>query len=1455
MSKLCYPKVPFSRLLVAISLTFLVPLATCGRAQAQTGVKLDGVNDHVTFGPAATLGASTFTVECWFRREGAGVVTTTGTGGLTNAIPLVSKGRGEAETPANLNMNYFLGIRSDGVIAGDFEEGSGPNHPIAGVTPIQLNLWYHAALTYDAATARYRLYLNGAIEKDTTLAAGITPASTSIQHAALGTAMTSTGAAAGYFLGTIDEPRIWNVARTQAQIQSGLAVQLTSGAGLLGRWGLNEGAGTTAANAVAGGAGGTLVNGPTWTTGSPFALSYALKLGAASTYVTFGNNATLGLPQFTLETWFRRDGAGSTASTGSGGVVALPLVTRGMAETDGSNVDMNWFLGIRGSDSVLVADFEEGASGATPGLNHPVIGVTPLVRGRWYHAAATYDGNTWRLYLDGSLETALAVGQPPQSASIQHAGLGVALTSTGVASGHFDGALDEARVWDRARTEAEIRGAANSAITSSTTGLVARWGLDEGVGSTATGTAGTTVHGTITGTGWTWAAPAPFDLAFVFPADPTGVTATAVTHAQVEVTWTDNSSDEQSFQVERSTTGEAGSFTLLASVGPDVVSCSDIGVTPGTSYCYRVRAHNDAGFSAYATPACATTPAQSNTALDLAGTNAYVTFGAAPALGLSEFTIECWFRRDGAGVNSNTGSGGMYALPLVTKGRGEAEGSTVDMNWFLGIRASDGVLAADFEEGAAGAAPGLNHPVSGVTPIVNGLWYHGAVTYDGATWRLYLNGALENTLTVGRPPRFDSIQHAALGSALNSTGVAEGFFDGAIDEARVWNYSRTESEIAADMNTPLPGVHAGLVARWGLDEGAGTAVASSSSTALPGLVTGAGYAWVTGATFDAHANHAPALPLNAGPADGETGVSASPALAVQVSDPDGDPMEVTFYGRMQSGAAGADFTLVLLPDAQNYTSQAGTSSSAMLKAQTQWVVANRVSRNIVFVSQIGDLSETGDAAEIQWMRADTAMAILEDPLTTGLEHGVPFDVTVGNHDQTPNGDPTAPTVFYNKYFGPARFAGRPYYGGHREPERGNDHFSLFSAGGLDWILVSLQYSATVQPAAIVWADSLLTAYAGRKAIVVVHNMLNPGNPAPTTGQGAGVYDALKSHANIALMVCGHAAGEGRRSDAYAGHTIHTLLQDYQDRASGGSGWMRVLEFSPANDVVRVRTYSPWLDQWEADADSSSQFTLPLDLSGGPAFAALGTVSAVASGETATLPWPGLEQLSGYEWYAIADDGGRAATSATWSFVTRDTEVPVVTVIAPNGGESWTVGSSHAITWSATDNVGVTGVDVLLSRAGTAGPWEALATGVANTGTRTWTVAGAASSNARIKVVAHDAATNAGEDLGNAAFAIVGTAGVDADVVAEFALAPVRPNPMCGAGHVAFDLPREAHLRVTVHDLQGRSVAVLADGLYPAGRHSVIWSGRTDAGRAVTGMYFVRMEAGGREFVRRVAVMR
>ncbi len=220
-------------------------------------------------------------------------------------------------------------------------------------------------------------------------------------------------------------------------------------------------------------------------------------------------------------------------------------------------------------------------------------------------------------------------------------------------------------------------------------------------------------------------------------------------------------------------------------------------VAPAT-YSLTAVVLDDSGASATSSVVSVTLSAPAaDGSLQFDGNNDYVTFGPAPELGLSTFTIECWFKRTGVGKATTTGTGGVTnAVPLVTKGRGEAEASNVDMNWFLGISTNSNVLAADFEEGATGTSPGLNHPVFGSTPLANDVWHHAAATYDGTSWTLYLNGNVEASLAVGQPPRSDSIQHAALASALTSTGAAAGNFQGLLDEVRVWNYARSATEIA-----------------------------------------------------------------------------------------------------------------------------------------------------------------------------------------------------------------------------------------------------------------------------------------------------------------------------------------------------------------------------------------------------------------------------------------------------------------------------------------------------------------------------------------------------------------------------------------------------------------------------------------------------------------------------------
>jgi immune inhibitor A len=98
---------------------------------------------------------------------------------------------------------------------------------------------------------------------------------------------------------------------------------------------------------------------------------------------------------------------------------------------------------------------------------------------------------------------------------------------------------------------------------------------------------------------------------------------------------------------------------------------------------------------------------------------------------------------------------------------------------------------------------------------------------------------------------------------------------------------------------------------------------------------------------------------------------------------------------------------------------------------------------------------------------------------------------------------------------------------------------------------------------------------------------------------------------------------------------------------------------------------------------------------------------------------------------------------------------------------------------------------------------------------------------------------------------VGSTGVGGGPVAALALEPARPSPMRGTGQIGFVLPRAAHARLGILDLQGREVAVLADGVFPAGRHTASWDGRTERGSAPAGLYFVRLLAEGRVLSQRL----
>ena len=399
------------------------------------------------------------------------------------------------------------------------------------------------------------------------------------------------------------------------------------------------------------------------------------------------------------------------------------------------------------------------------------------------------------------------------------------------------------------------------------------------------------------------------------------------------------------------------------------------------------------------------------------------------------------------------------------------------------------------------------------------------------------------------------------------------------------------------------------------------------------------------------------------PANDST-ISSSPTLRVNTSNSVPGTLTVTFFGHeAPKPGPGKDFMIAVLPDTQNYAREASGSGNAtkeMWFAQTDWIVDNRVSENIAYVATLGDCVQNADSST-QWRNATNAMYRLEHQANTLLLDGIPYGITVGNHDQDPAGDPDGSTALYNLYFGTSHFSSRSYYGGHFQSNN-DSWFDFFSAGGMDFIVFSFEYGrygSTI----LDWANDVLATNQNRRVIVLTHHAgddtPSDSTPSPFSAQGSAIYNSLKSNPNFFLMMGGHVfneGGEGRRSDTFNGKTVRTLISDYQGRFNGGNGLMRLMYFSPSNNLVSVKTFSPYTGNFETDANSQFTFSYNMQPNGagtaGTAYAPIKTNLNVVPGSQSSHVWTGLSASKPYEWYVtLATEEGDYATSPEWKFNT------------------------------------------------------------------------------------------------------------------------------------------------------------------------------------------------------------
>ncbi len=320
--------------------------------------------------------------------------------------------------------------------------------------------WHHIAGTYDGVDIR--LYVDGALRNTS-------PAGSSISYVSNNTLI---GADAGsgstpdgeYFSGKLDEVRIWNVARSVTDIQANMYKELAgSESGLVAYYKLNETTGDTADNAAGESLDGTLKNmdNSDWVTSGAFAGSRnALDFDGSDDYVNLGNSGDLKpTSALTVEVWAYADDwtpAGTEQFIGN-------------QESGGYGIEIL---------STPTVQFQVYANGDWRTADYS----TSSLAAGWHHIAGTFDGQYTRLYVDGVLrDTDDAGGSYSITYDIDNSTIigeeaGGGATPDG---DNYSGKLDEVRIWNTARTAAQIRDNMFRTLDGDETNLQAYYRFDQ----------------------------------------------------------------------------------------------------------------------------------------------------------------------------------------------------------------------------------------------------------------------------------------------------------------------------------------------------------------------------------------------------------------------------------------------------------------------------------------------------------------------------------------------------------------------------------------------------------------------------------------------------------------------------------------------------------------------------------------------------------------------------------------------------------------------------------------------------------------------------------------------------------------------------------------------------------------------------------------------------------------
>ncbi|MFY0600829.1 MAG: T9SS type A sorting domain-containing protein [Cyclobacteriaceae bacterium] len=517
----------------------------------------------------------------------------------------------------------------------------------------------------------------------------------------------------------------------------------------------------------------------------------ALDFDGTEDYVNISNSASVqNLTSYTVEAWVKPD--------------AIVNYNPIFFKTNGSGSDIEIYG--RADGYSIVHNRNNGGSTVNK------IGSNAGIAGQWHHLAVTYDEatTTLKIFVDG-VENLSDATMPVPLTNAYSLELGRATTF-----GNYElaGELDEVRIWNVARSQADIQNNQYKELAGNETGLIAYYRFDESSGTNLPDLANNN-DGTLTnmvGDEWTSS-----DAMLQVPEAPTGLVAYRSSSTEITLEWTDNTTHETGYLVER-----ADDFGFTTNVTTVDATLS----TNATSYVHSAGA--SAGYFYRVTPTNGLEDVSSQSSVEFATTEAFSGSALSIFTGQrvllpnntdfdnSTITAEAWV---------NTTSTDLFTRVLA-RGNGGNQRWSLNIGWTGEV----GKVVAVIQGSPFAQA-------TSITSVNDGKWHHIAATYDMTTLTatVYVDGVLEDTNT-GTGPTYDTPNFMSLGS-YNTSGNE---LDGLVDEVKIWSNLKTDF---SDRYTPvdLSISQPNLIAYYPLDENTGTKVVDRSGNTNDGDITGANY--------------------------------------------------------------------------------------------------------------------------------------------------------------------------------------------------------------------------------------------------------------------------------------------------------------------------------------------------------------------------------------------------------------------------------------------------------------------------------------------------------------------------------------------------------------------------------------------------------------------------------------